>query len=459
MAVTESPPEVVTHRCVGRPPHPAPPGWRRSSGSGDHKVIGRAYIVIVAAVRARRPPSPASSSAVEHIDTSRFNVLTADTDVPGLHVPQRLGRRSCSCCRCCSASPSWSCPCRSAHRRIAFPRAAAASFWAWLIAGGAGRDQLPDQRRARRAAGPGASTCGSWPWPRVLAALLLGAGCIVTTVLGLRAPGMSPRPGADVRLVDAGGRGDVAPDPAGAGRRRSCSCTSTTSTAGSPSAPNRGHVRPDRLGVPPPAGLRVRRPGARLRRRCAGGHRPDTAGVPGVAMGAIAAFGALGFGAFVQLSVYSDAVKQPAYIGMSLLAVVAGPAAARRSGPISFRRGRFSFSCAAPVRRRRRADAAGRRARRCGRRDPSAQGGQHRVGSRSHPLRRRSPPLIAVLGGLVLVGDQGDRSAGRPGRRWDSPRSACCSARCCWRSPTWSRRSCTHTRSRRRRACPSPRHR
>jgi heme/copper-type cytochrome/quinol oxidase subunit 1 len=66
----------------------------------------------------------------------------------------------------------------------------------------------------------------------------------------------------------------------------------------------------------------------------------------GVAMGAIAAFGALGFGAFVQLSVYADALKQPAYIGMSLLAVLPVLLLLAVWADL-FRRGRFSFSAPA----------------------------------------------------------------------------------------------------------------
>ena len=66
----------------------------------------------------------------------------------------------------------------------------------------------------------------------------------------------------------------------------------------------------------------------------------------GTAMGAIAAFGAFGFGAFVQLSVYADAVKQPAYIGMALFAVVPVLLLLALWADL-FRRGKFSFTAPA----------------------------------------------------------------------------------------------------------------
>jgi heme/copper-type cytochrome/quinol oxidase subunit 1 len=63
----------------------------------------------------------------------------------------------------------------------------------------------------------------------------------------------------------------------------------------------------------------------------------------GVAMGAIAAFGFLGFGAFLQLSVYSEAVNQPAYIGVSMLAVLPVVVLAVLWADL-FRRGSFGFN-------------------------------------------------------------------------------------------------------------------
>ena len=80
----------------------------------------------------------------------------------------------------------------------------------------------------------------------------------------------------------------------------------------------------------------------------------------GMAMGAIAAFGAFGFGAFVQLSVYADAVKQPAYIGMSLFAVVPVLLLLALWADL-FRPGQVLVHCSDPLRGRCGADAAGGR--------------------------------------------------------------------------------------------------
>ena len=179
----------------------------------------------------------------------------------------------------------------------------------------------------------------------------------------------------------------------------------------------------------------------------------------GVAMGAIAAFGAFGFGAFVQLSVYADAVKQPAYIGMSLFAVVPVLLLLALWADL-FRRGKFSFTAPALFAVACGADAAGGRDRGRSRRDPGAEGRQHRVGSCGDPLRH---PVGADRRArrTVLVGNQGHRPTGQPGARRASRRSVSCSARSCSPSRTSSRRCSTPTRSPRRKACSrrSPRRR
>ena len=189
MAVTESPPEVVTtDAATAVRTHPT--GLAKLLGSGDHKVIGRAFIVTsflfgLAAV------VTGQLVAVENVDTSRLNVLSADTEfqVFTFHsvsatflflLPLMLGLAFVVV------------PLQVGASTIAFPRAAAASFWAWLIAGalvvtsylinggpGGGRARGVDLWIVALAA--------------VLAALLLGAACLVTTVFGLRAPGMSLR--------------------------------------------------------------------------------------------------------------------------------------------------------------------------------------------------------------------------------------------------------------------------
>jgi cytochrome c oxidase subunit 1 len=187
MAVTESPPEVVTTDAAA-PVRTHSTGLAKLLGSGDHKVIGRAFIVTsllfgLAAI------VTGQLVAVENVDTSRLNILSADTEfqVFTFHsvsatflflLPLMLGLAYVVV------------PLQVGASTIAFPRAAAASFWAWLIAGA-----LVVTSYLINGGPGGGRTRGVDLWivalAAVLAALLLGAACLVTTVFGLRAPGMS----------------------------------------------------------------------------------------------------------------------------------------------------------------------------------------------------------------------------------------------------------------------------
>ncbi len=341
MAVTESPPEVVA-AGASVVTHRQPTGLAGFLGSGDHKAIGRAYIV-TALIFGLAAAVTGELVAVEQIDTSRFNVLSADTafQVFTFHsvsatflflLPLALGLAFVVV------------PLQVGAPSIAFPRAAAASFWAWLIAsalvvisylinGG------PQGGRAR----------GVDLWivalAAVLAALVLGAACLVATVFGLRAPGMSLAqvPMFAWSMLVAGTMWLLTlPVLVGILILMYVDHRHGGLTFGA----NRDMYERILWAFRHPQVYAFAVPVLGI----AGDVLPVAArtrqAFRGAAMGAIAAFGALGFGAFVQLSVYSNSVKQPAYIGMSLLAVVPVLALLALWADL-FRRGRFSFN--APV--------------------------------------------------------------------------------------------------------------
>ncbi len=341
MAVIESPPEVVTGGAsVVTQRQPA--GLAGFLGSGDHKVIGRAYIVtsllfgLAAAVTGELV-------AVEQIDTSRLNVLSADTafQVFTFHsvsatflflLPLMLGLAFVVV------------PLQVGASTIAFPRAAAASFWVWLIA-----SALVVTSYLINGGPQGGRARGVDLWivalAAVLAALVLGAACLIATVFGLRAPGMSlgQVPMFAWSMLVAGTMWLLTlPVLVGVLILMYVDHKHGRVTFGENSGMYERIVwafrHPEVYAFAVPV-LGI-----------AGDVLPVSArtrqAFRGVAMGAIAAFGALGFGAFVQLSVYSDAVKQPAYIGMSLLAVLPVVVLLALWADL-FRRGRVSFS--APV--------------------------------------------------------------------------------------------------------------
>ena len=193
MTVTETPPEAAPAPSV--PADPAPVvetievgGLAGVIGSGDHKVIGRLFIGFSLLFGLVNLVAGLLVS-IDRIDGKLGNtILTASTwnqvftmQATGMVflflVPLLLGIAICVV------------PLQVGADAIAFPRAAAASFWGWLLGSGAFIAAYGIN------GGPGGgSSRGVNLWAAsfamLLAALVLGAVCVVTTVFALRAPGM-----------------------------------------------------------------------------------------------------------------------------------------------------------------------------------------------------------------------------------------------------------------------------
>lgn len=325
MTVTDTPrPGAVSARQDDPDPasavtNAAPGGLAGVVGTGDHKVVGRLFIggsllfVLVAGVAGQL-------LSIDRVDGTRADtILTRDTfaQVFTLHstaavflflLPLLLGVALCVV------------PLQVGSTTVAFPRAAAASFWGWLVGGA-----LLVAAYVINGGPGGGSADGVRLWTAafamVLVALVLGALCVVTTVLTLRAPGMDLArvPLFSWSMLVAGvlwlltlpvlvgllvliyvdhryGRVRFGDNATIYARLRWTFFLPQVYAFAVPTLGFIGDV------VPVSARARTAR-------------RP-------VAFGAIAVFGALGFGAFAQTAVYDGAANQPVYDAMAILAVL-----------------------------------------------------------------------------------------------------------------------------------------
>ena len=187
MTVTEDASAAPAATSEHSAPAPAAGGLAAILGSGDHKVIGRLWVV-ASLVHMLLVGAATFLVATERIDTSSFDVLGADWIVQAdtfrfiggvflFLLPLTIGVAMVVV------------PLQVGASTLAFPRAAAAAAWAYLMGGGlmigayaidggpGGTD--PDGIRLFVVA-----------FAIVLIALVVGWICIMTTVLALRTPGM-----------------------------------------------------------------------------------------------------------------------------------------------------------------------------------------------------------------------------------------------------------------------------
>jgi cytochrome c oxidase subunit 1 len=190
MAVTETPPETV---AAAEPPDPAAPrpeptGLAAVLGSGDHKVVGRLYVVTallfgVAAVVL------GGLFAFEATEVATLEVFAAES-VFQFFTLYRLGTVFLVAFPLVIGVAMVVVPLQVGASTVAFPRAAAASYWAWLVASGLFvASYLMD-------GGPGgSSSSGVNLWLASLGllvvAVVMAATCLATTVFALRTPGLS----------------------------------------------------------------------------------------------------------------------------------------------------------------------------------------------------------------------------------------------------------------------------
>lgn len=187
MTLTDTRTELAPEAQLVPPPTPEPAGLAAYLGTGDHKKIGRLYIAtaLVYLVAALALASVLSAEAGE---LSGFELFDARNYFQALTLggqglvylavlPLLLGLAIVVV------------PLQVGSRSIAFPRAAAASWWGYLIGGGLFVASYAIN------GGPGGGdpeAVDLWllSFAILAVALLLGALCVVTTVITLRPPGM-----------------------------------------------------------------------------------------------------------------------------------------------------------------------------------------------------------------------------------------------------------------------------
>lgn len=169
---------------------PLPSGLAGVLGAGDHKTVGRLYVgfSLLFGVAAAVSGAIADVGRLPDVDFPPDDTLTQFTLFRPVAmvflflVALALGLAT------------YVVPLQVGSRTIAFPRAAAASFWAWLLGSGV----LVTSYAIN--GGPeggieGAGEVGTGlflvSFIVVLTALALGAACVITTVFGLRPEGMT----------------------------------------------------------------------------------------------------------------------------------------------------------------------------------------------------------------------------------------------------------------------------
>lgn len=160
-------------------------------GTADHKLIGLLFIgtgllfLLVSLVTG-------VLIGVERLDQSTASVLENTTDVLQLYAMERFGLLFLGVIPIFVGLGLYLAPLQVGASTVAFPRAAAAALWAWLLGSGLQLASFGIN------GGPwGGEPEGVDLWASstllLLGALLLASVCIVTTVIGHRAPGMTLR--------------------------------------------------------------------------------------------------------------------------------------------------------------------------------------------------------------------------------------------------------------------------
>src|SRR6478736_2527618 len=156
--------------------------------TGDHRRIGRLYVAL-ALVFTVALLVVAALLAFERVDDGSFDILHADA-VAQLYSLYFLGAVFCVVAPLFIGLATAIVPLQVGARTIAFPRAAALAFWAWLV----GTGVMVGAYIANGGPGGGNSIAVDLflvSFGLVVVALVLGAICVATTVLTLRAPGMT----------------------------------------------------------------------------------------------------------------------------------------------------------------------------------------------------------------------------------------------------------------------------
>ncbi|MCB0964878.1 MAG: cbb3-type cytochrome c oxidase subunit I [Acidimicrobiales bacterium] len=190
MAVTETPPETTdaASETGGPAPRPQPTGLAAVLGTGDHKVIGRIYIV-ASLLFGALIIGLGEALAIESIEPETNDIFPSDTVFQAFTL-QRLGGIFLLALPLVIGVAMVVVPLQVGSRTIAFPRAAAASLWGWLL----GSALLIASYLANGGPG-GGSAEGVDLWiasmALILVSLMVAAVCLATTVFALRTTGLS----------------------------------------------------------------------------------------------------------------------------------------------------------------------------------------------------------------------------------------------------------------------------
>jgi heme/copper-type cytochrome/quinol oxidase subunit 1 len=188
MTVTEDAPAAVTASPEPTASAPAAPGLAAILGSGDHKVVGRLWIIaalghllLAGAAAGLVAAEKVDVSSLDLIDSDWFGQLVAYRSLAGAFLfllPLTVGLATAIV------------PLQVGAATIAFPRAAAAAAWTYLIGGGLVIGSFAID------GGPFGSDVDGVrlfvvAFALVLVALTVAWICIATTVIALRVPGLS----------------------------------------------------------------------------------------------------------------------------------------------------------------------------------------------------------------------------------------------------------------------------
>ncbi len=188
MTVTEDAPAAVSASAEPTAPAPTAPGVAAVLGTGDHKVVGRIWIV-AALVHALVVGVAALLVAAEKIDTAGADIVGSDWF--SQYVAYRsVGAAFLVLLPLTIGLATAIVPLQLGAATIAFPRAAAASVWTFLLGSGLVVGSFAID------GGPGGTDVDGVRLFVVALALVLVAEivawiCIATTVIAVRVPGLS----------------------------------------------------------------------------------------------------------------------------------------------------------------------------------------------------------------------------------------------------------------------------
>jgi heme/copper-type cytochrome/quinol oxidase subunit 1 len=189
MAVIETPSETAV---AGSEPaasaRPAPTGLAAVLGTGDHKVIGRLYVAS-ALLFGLAVVALGGAFAVEGTSSATQDVFSRETVFQAFTF-FRVGTLFLLALPLVIGLALVVVPLQVGARTVAFPRAAAASYWGWLMGSG-----LLVASYLMNGGPGGGSTSGVNLWLAsmglIVVSVLLASVSLATTVLALRAPGLS----------------------------------------------------------------------------------------------------------------------------------------------------------------------------------------------------------------------------------------------------------------------------